>query len=61
MIGVKRNLNIIDERGTAPINLIQYKRLGLIKVVHPTTKTGKKGPIKLQITQKGRKVMGAYI
>jgi len=59
---LKRNLYKIRETGKAPINLIRYKKWGLIKVrnIYRTYMGRKvKKDIRLQLTEKGKRILNA--
>lgn len=52
---VRRNLVKIKENGTAPINLIKYQKLGLIKKKVIKDKRGNLKDVKLSLTPKGNR------
>ena len=58
---LRRNLRQIEETGTAPINLILYKKLGLIKLKHKTFYKGDwrecKVLDKLLLTDKAKQIL----
>lgn len=52
---IRRNLIKIKENGTAPINLIKYQKLGLIKKKVIKDKNNNLKDVKLSLTAKGNR------
>jgi len=58
---VKQNLMKIKETGTAPINLIRYQKMGLIKKRVYKTSKGQLKDVKLSLTDKGKRILNARL
>lgn len=58
---IKRNLFRIKETGSAPINLIKYTKLGLIKKRVFKDKKGNLKDVKLSLTDKGNLLLKSDI
>ena len=58
---VRQNLMKIQETGSAPINLIRYQKLGLIKKRVYKTSKGQLKDVKLSLTEKGKRILNARL
>ena len=58
---VRQNLMKIKETGTAPINLIRYQKIGLIKKRVYKTSKGQLKDVKLSLTDKGKRILNARL
>jgi hypothetical protein len=58
---VRQNLMKIKETGTAPINLIRYQKMGLIKKRVYKTSKGQLKDVKLSLTDKGKRILNARL
>ena len=56
-----KNLMKIKETGTAPINLIRYQKMGLIKKRVYKTSKGQLKDVKLSLTDKGKRILNARL
>jgi len=58
---VRQNLMKIKQTGTAPINLIRYQKMGLIKKRVYKTSKGQLKDVKLSLTDKGKRILNARL